>query len=62
MRSFDIAQLPQPLAQAFRAGAGVPRKKDTDSRQAGRLLCFGGERHREEATHNAADERAPIHR
>jgi hypothetical protein len=51
-----------PTRSAFlRASARVPRKKYTDSRQADRLLCFGGERHREETTCNAADERAPIH-
>ena len=59
--TLDIAELPQPLAQNLRANARVPRKKDTDSRQARRLLCFGGERHGEKATCNAADERAPIH-
>jgi hypothetical protein len=41
--TLDITQLPQPLAQDLRASARVPRKKDPDSRHAGRLLCFGGE-------------------
>jgi hypothetical protein len=64
--TLDIAQFLQPLAQDLlakvrRAGAGNPRNKDTDSSQAGRLLCLGGERHREEPTRSAADERTPIH-
>ena len=46
--TLDIAQLPQPLAQDLRRQVRplVPHlpKKDTDSRQAGRLLCLGGER------------------
>ena len=59
--TLDITQLPQTLEQDLLASARLPRKKDTDSRQTGRLLCRSGEWHREEATSNAADERAPIH-
>ena len=47
--TLDVAQFLQPLAQDLRAkvrraSAGASRKKETDSRHAGCLLCIGGER------------------
>jgi len=58
--TLDIAQFLQPLAQDLRASTCVPREQDTNSRQAGRLLCLGGEYgHRDPGT-GRANEQASI--